>query len=235
MRARPVAAIRNTFLAGLLVVIPLAVTAYLTVWLFRATTDVMPWVIERLSDGEGRAVLRELLGRPAAEFALRTLSLFFFFAAICAIGVIARNVVGRRILRLLESIISRVPMVGAIHSTVKQIGHAIFNSANTDVFRKVVLIEYPRPDCYAIGFLTSDAHRELNIKSGRDLVGVFLPTTPNPTSGYLLFLPREDVMVLNVTITQAMRMIISGNVVKPDSEEEDQSAAKSAPAAEPIS
>jgi uncharacterized membrane protein len=109
----------------------------------------------------------------------------------------------------------KVPCVGVVYRTVKQIVDT-FSQENRAVFQEVVLIEYPRPNCYALGFLTNNARGEVEEKTGKSLANVFLPTTPNPTSGYLLMLPREDVQSLEMSVGEGMKMIISGGAVIPE-------------------
>jgi uncharacterized membrane protein len=94
-------------------------------------------------------------------------------------------------------------------------GHAILRGGGAGMFQKTVMLEYPRKGCYVIAFLTSTGAKELTARTGQDLVAVFVPTTPNPTSGFLLLLPRDEVMILDMTVMEGMRMVISGGAVTP--------------------
>lgn len=201
-----VAHFRNTFLAGLLTLVPIAVTIYVANWIFYLLTGHTAELLKRF----GYPILE-----TAPDFVVRLFGLLLTVALIWLVGLIARNMLGHRIIRFVEDILERVPMMGTVYSTVKQIGQALLSGPDTAMFRKVALIEYPKKDCYALGFLTADAYHECNEGTGRDLVSIFLPTTPNPTSGYLLFVPREKVVVMGMSVPEAMRLIISGGVVKP--------------------
>ncbi|MFW5803559.1 MAG: DUF502 domain-containing protein [Verrucomicrobiota bacterium] len=197
---------RNTFLAGLLTLVPIAVTLYVANWIFNLLTGRTARLLKRLG--------YELFD-IAPEFAIRLLALVLSVAIIWLVGLVARNVAGKRIILFAEDIFRRLPMLGSVHATVKQIGQALFSSPDTAMFRKVALIEYPKEDSYALGFVTADAYAECNDAVGEDLVSIFLPTTPNPTSGYLLFIPREKVSILKLSVGEAMRLIISAGAVKP--------------------
>lgn len=197
---------RNTFLAGLLTLVPIGVTIYVANWIFNLLT------------GKTTTLLKQLgyeLFEIAPEFLVRLAALLLTIAIIWLVGLVTRNVVGKRILLLAEDTFERVPMLGSVYTTVKQIGQALFSSPDTAMFRKVALIEYPKENSYALGFITADAYAECNDATGEDLVSIFLPTTPNPTSGYLLFIPRERVTVLKLSVPEAMRLIISAGAVKP--------------------
>ena len=116
---------------------------------------------------------------------------------------------------MLEKLLLRLPMVRTIYSTIQQIGRALIQGGGTGMFRQVVQIEYPKEGCYVLGFLTAEAAAECKAKSKRDLISIFVPTTPNPTSGFLLFVPREDVLFLEMTVVEGMRLVISGGAVAP--------------------
>ncbi|NBB80569.1 MAG: DUF502 domain-containing protein, partial [Verrucomicrobia bacterium] len=133
------------------------------------------------------------------------------------LGFGSRFVLGRLLLNGLERLLDRVPFINTVYRTVKQIVDT-FSQQKKAVFQEVVLIEYPRKRSYAIGFLTSTAKGETQDVTGQHIVNVFVPTTPNPTSGFLLMLPDEDVTRLQMTITEGMKLVISGGAVVPDHE-----------------
>lgn len=203
--------IRNTFIAGLLTLVPISVTLFLVVWFFDLLTGRIPMFLDLLPHSR----LKEVVDNRIISFFLRVISLGLLLFCIWLMGLIARNVAGRRLIQSIERLLLKLPMVRTIYSTVQQIGQAVFNGTNTGMFRKVVLIEYPRKNVYAIGFVTATEYTECSFRAGCDLVAVFLPTTPNPTSGFLLFVPAEDVLALEMSVTDAMRLIISGGVVRP--------------------
>jgi uncharacterized membrane protein len=205
---------RNVFFAGLLTTVPIVASVGIIGWIFNLLTGQIPRVLNDLPI----PLLHDLLQNRFATFGIRILSLMLIVFAIYLVGLFARNVIGRRLIDLLEEIFRRLPMVGGIHSTVKQMGSALLNGGGTGMFRQVALLEYPKEECYAIGFVTAVAPVECSERKGTDLVSVFLPTTPNPTSGYLLLLPRHKVTILQMSVAEGMRLIISGGVVKPSSD-----------------
>lgn len=203
---------RNTFLSGLLVIAPIFVTVAITVWLFNKLTAIIPEMLKKWSP-----FLDELLDQSQiAELSIQMVGLLIIIAGIFLIGLIAKNVVGRKLLGTMENLLMRIPMISSVYSTIRQIGHAILNSSEAEgMFRKVILFEYPKKDCWALGFLTATGAEECKQKTGNDLLSVFVPTTPNPTSGFMLMLPRDTIIPLEMSVTEAMRLIISGGAIRP--------------------
>jgi len=152
---------------------------------------------------------------PAVKFALETISVFVVFLLITLLGYGSRFVLGRIILGGLERLLDRVPFINTVYGTVKQIVDT-FSQQKKAVFQEVVLIEYPRKRCYVLGFLTSTAKGETQACTGEHIVNIFVPTTPNPTSGFLLMLPEEDITRLQMSIAEGMKLIISGGAVVPN-------------------
>jgi len=136
------------------------------------------------------------------------------FLAITLLGYLSRYFVGKWLLSVAENMLDKVPFINTVYKTVKQIVET-FSSQQKAVFRKAVLIEYPRKGIWAIGFLTSETQGEAQIKTDRKLRNIFVPTTPNPTSGFLLMIPVEEVYELEMTIGDGMKLIISGGAVAP--------------------
>lgn len=129
-------------------------------------------------------------------------------------GLIASNVFGRYLLGLGDDALERIPLVRSIYTTVRQISDTMF-SKKGKAFRKVVLIRYPQRDTWSLAFLTSDSLGEVEAKAPRQLISVFIPTTPNPTSGFLILVPPEDVIELEMTVDEAFKMIVSLGVIAP--------------------
>jgi uncharacterized membrane protein len=202
--------VRNLILAGLLVTVPIGITVAVTVWVFQRLTGLLPALLRRADF----PFADELLRNDVSQFGVRLLSLVVLLLALLIAGAIARNVVGRRIIALLEQLILKIPMVSSVYSTVQQIGASLLSS-DSGMFRRVVLVEYPREGCYVIGFVTADACEECDDRLAADLVSVFVPTTPNPTSGFLLMVARRELVFLDMNVTDAMRLVISGGVVRP--------------------
>jgi uncharacterized membrane protein len=135
-------------------------------------------------------------------------------AVLLATGILAANFLGKRLVTTYESLLARIPLVRSVYSAVKQIAEVVFSDSDSS-FTRVLLIEYPRKELYCIAFQTSENARELQARTGEPIVTVFLPTTPNPTSGFILFVPRRDTIVLDMSVEEALKMIVSLGVVVP--------------------
>ena len=200
--------LRNAFITGIVVILPLGATIiviqFLLVKLGNPASQFFFWYL----DSEWRSL-------PAVKFALETISVFVVFLLITLLGYGSRFVLGRIILGGLERLLDRVPFINTVYGTVKQIVDT-FSKQKKAVFQEVVLIEYPRKRCYVLGFLTSTAKGETQACTGEHIVNIFVPTTPNPTSGFLLMLPEEDITRLQMSIAEGMKLIISGGAVVPN-------------------
>jgi uncharacterized membrane protein len=143
------------------------------------------------------------------------------FGAIVAIivllitGFLGANLLGRRLVHTYERILERIPLVRSVYGSIKHFAEIIFSEEGTS-FKKVLMIEYPRKGLYSLCFLTSDKPKEVQHRTGEQVVTVFLPTTPNPTSGFMLFVPRNEIVELDMAIDDALKLIISLGVVVPD-------------------
>ena len=224
---RPVTAFRNNFLAGLVVVVPIAITIWL-IWTFVGWIDswVMPFVpnyyhpdviIERWFGQSGWFIA--LFGEDV-HVNVRGVGVVFFLIFTSIVGLIAKGVIGRSFLAWGEGLVDRMPVVRSLYSGVKQIAETVFAQQESK-FDKACLIEYPRKGLWAIAFISTSAKGEIDEKIPVDerLVSVFLPTTPNPTSGFLLFVPRHSVVELDMTIEDAAKLIISAGLVYPNGKE----------------
>lgn len=200
--------IRNAFFTGIIVVLPLGVTLI-----------VISFLLERIGTPASNFFFwfldREWRGLPAIELLLKSISLLVVFSIITLLGYSSRLFLGKWIFHRMERLLDRVPFINTVYRTVKQIVDT-FSQQQNAVFQRVVLIEYPRVGCYVIGFLTGDSKGEVQDATGSHLVNVFIPTTPNPTSGFLLMLPEQDIHPLKMSITDGMKLIISGGAVVPD-------------------
>ncbi len=134
--------------------------------------------------------------------------------AIIATGAIARNYFGRKIVIFGDKIVERIPLINRVYGAIKQISQAFFSSKR-EVFKKPILFEYPRKGIYSIGFYTQDTRGPVQEVLDTDMVSIFLPTTPNPTSGVLLFVPKSEVYDLDLTIEEALKLVISGGAIIP--------------------
>jgi uncharacterized membrane protein len=196
--------LRTDFLTGLVVVLPMFLTFYL-VWATIGFVDakIIP-LIPRAYNPEN-VFGRNIFG----------LGLLVFVSFTTLIGALAKGFLGRRILQFGEQIVERTPVVRSIYNGLKQIVETIFNQSGTS-FQQACLIEYPRRGLWAVAFVATDTRGEIPGKVGEpDLISVFLPTTPNPTSGFLLFVPRRDVRLLDMSLEEAAKLIISAGLVTP--------------------
>ena len=200
--------IRQYFLAGLLVLTPLVLTIYV-VW------QLFFWIDGLLNEYVTRAIFRGLKIPPPFD-QIPGLGLLALLSLILFVGFVARNYFGRQLINIGEQILQKIPVVKQIYNAFQQISQA-FLSDKSEVFKKAALFEYPRRGIYCIGFITQDTKGTIQETIGKkdDVYSIFLPTTPNPTSGFLLFLPKKDVKVLNITVEEALKLVISGGAIVP--------------------
>ena len=186
---------RKHFLTGLLAITPLAVTAWI-LWKFYEliSATVRPW-IQRIP----------YLSENYPEYYLTLVGVLVFFLLISLMGMFTRNLIGVAFFRLVERIIERIPVVKSVFGASKQIA-AVFLQDRRTAFQKVVLFEYPRRGIFSMGFVTREDIAD-------DQVAVFLPTTPNPTSGFMLLMPRKELSVLAIPVEEAIRLIVSGGSI----------------------
>jgi uncharacterized membrane protein len=214
-------ALRRNIGAGLLVFVPLALTIWLVrvvwVWLDSPIRSVFT---QPKPDATGvlaalARLIRNIFGDTLTFLDRPGVGLLALVALIYIVGFLTRTFVGGKLVVLGEAILRRVPLVRSIYTGTKQILDAILTGSERH-FDEVVLIEYPRRGLYAIGFVTSPARGEVQTHMTGETVNVFLPTTPNPTSGYLLVIPREDMTILDMSVEDAVKLIISGGIVAPE-------------------
>jgi len=205
---------RNSFITGIVLLIPLA-----------ATYIVVNFLIERVGDPASRIFFWfldvSIRSNTWVSIGLSIVSLLVVVVLITLLGILSHYLIGRIIINICEKVVDRLPFVNTVYRTVKQIVNT-FSEQQKTVFQQVVLIEYPRKGSWVLGFHTSDTKGEIQHKTGRHLVNVFVPTTPNPTSGFLLMIPKEDVTLLDMTIGEGMKVIISGGAVTPLYQKEEE-------------
>nr|WP_110813314.1 DUF502 domain-containing protein [Pseudoroseicyclus aestuarii] len=205
MRRRgPLTWLRNNFIAGVVVIAPIGLTVWL-IWTVIGWIDgwVLPFVPDRFNP-------EDYIG-----INLRGVGVIFFLVFTVLAGWVAKGLVGRSLLRLGEGLIARMPVVRSVYSGLKQIAETVFAQTESS-FDRACLIEYPRRGAWALGFVSTDAKGEIARRLGPgEVVAVFLPTTPNPTSGFLLYLPIEDVRELDMSVEDAAKLVISAGLVTP--------------------
>ena len=196
--------LRNAFLSGLLLLAPLAVT----VWVFGRIFDLV--------GGSFRPLFEPYLPKSLQSLALiwDAIATVVVLLMITGLGYLSRYVFGQYFGGLAERFIQSIPGVNAVYNTVKQLVDT-FSTQNRHLFSRVVLVEFPHKGVYTIGFLTSKVRSDLQAKFTDELWSVFVPTTPNPTSGFLLMLPKRDIIELEMSVGEGMKMVISGGTVVP--------------------
>lgn len=194
--------IRSYLLAGLVVWLPILVTFVV----LRFIVDLLDQTMALLPDAYQP---EQLIG-----IHLPGLGVLLSLMLLIVTGLIATNFLGQRLVSWSESILERIPLVRSIYNATKQVINAIF-ATNSQAFRKVLLVEYPRKGMWSLAFQTGITTEEVNRHTGSEMVSIFIPTTPNPTSGFLMVVPREDVIELSMTIDEALKFIISLGVMQP--------------------
>lgn len=204
------ARLRTYFLTGVIVSAPIAITIFL-VWNFITYLDYYV----------GSIVPYRYNPEAYLPFGIPGVGLVIMLAFLTLVGFVTAGFAGRTLVRTGERLLSRMPIVRSVYGTLKQIFETVLNQSSRS-FREVVLIEYPRRGIGAIGFVTGPTRGEVQDRTDEDLVNIFLPTTPNPTSGFLLFVPRKDLIQLNMTVEEGIKLVISGGIVTPSAQEEEQ-------------
>ncbi len=202
--------VRAYFLTGLVVAAPITITIFLT---YTFITVVDDWVDKILPDRYNPSTY--------IPFTVPGLGVVIVFLVLVLLGAFTANVFGRTLIRIGESLLNTMPVVRSVYMTLKQIFETVV-SQNAQSFKQVALVEYPRRGIWAIAFVTTSTKGEIANKveeRGQDeLVSLFLPTTPNPTSGFLLFAPRRDLILLDMSVEDGAKLVISGGLVSPDVE-----------------
>jgi uncharacterized membrane protein len=200
-------ALRRYLLAGVLIWVPLAITALII--------ELMVNMIYGLLNHLPPALRPETffgMHIPAAGLLVAALVVF---AVVVVTGVVATNLFGRQLVHLGERLLGRIPLVRGVYGAVKQVTETLFSSSGKS-FRKVVMVQYPHAHSWTLAFLTGDGTAEINAKTGHEIVNVFVPTTPNPTSGFFLMVPRTEMIELDMNVDDGLKMLLSVGVVTPN-------------------
>ena len=199
--------LRRYLMAGLLVWVPLGVTLLIVAFLvdlMDQTLLLLPEVIQP----------ENLLG-----FRIPGLGLVLTAIVVLVTGMVVTNLFGKQLFTIGERILQRIPLVRSIYASVKQVAESMFSSGKS--FRKVVLVEYPRQGMWSLAFQTGTGASEISSKTGQEIVNIFIHTTPNPTSGFFLMVPRDDVIELDMSVDQGLKMLLSVGVVVPDNKKDE--------------
>ncbi|USX15075.1 DUF502 domain-containing protein [Oxalobacteraceae bacterium OTU3CAMAD1] len=195
---------RKYFITGLLILVPLAITAWVLSLVINTMDQSLLFVPERWQP-------HTLIG-----FDIPGLGTLLTIVIVFLTGLLTNNLVGNYVVRMWEKLLKRIPLVNSLYSSVKQVSDTLFSSSG-NAFRKAVLIPYPHQNSYTIAFLTGTPGGDVKNHLVGDYVSVYVPTTPNPTSGFFLMLARKDVVELDMTVDAALKYIVSMGVVAPDS------------------
>ena len=196
--------LRTYFLAGILITAPISITFYLA-WLFINFVDskVTPLIPIKYNP------------ETYLPFGTPGLGLVIVFAVLTLTGALTAGFVGRLYLRTTERLLNRMPVIRGFYSAIKQILETVL-AQKSNAFREAVLVEYPRRGIWAIAFITGRTQGEVQNLMEEDCINIFLPTTPNPTSGFLLFVPKKELTPLSMSVEEALKMVISGGIVTPE-------------------
>jgi uncharacterized membrane protein len=192
------AKIRNNFIAGVVVLIPIGITIYLTLFIVSISSKILP---------------KEINPNHYLPYNIPGVEIIITLILITVIGWLSLSFIGKRMLSLLNSILKRIPILRTIYSALGQMTETF---TKTDNKKNVVLVEYPRKGSWAVGFATRENSGEISDKLKKSLINVFVPTTPNPTSGFLLMYPKEDVIYLDLSFEEASKFIVSAGTSNPD-------------------
>ena len=192
------AGIRNNFIAGVVVLIPIGITLYLTLFIIKVSSKILP---------------KEINPNYYLPYNIPGLEILISVIVITFIGWLSLSFLGKRLFDFFENVLNKIPILRTIYSAVGQLTETF--AKNKSDTKSVVLIEYPRKGTWAVGFATKENTGEIKNKIGEELINVFVPTTPNPTSGFLLMFPKKDVIFLDISFEQASKFIVSAGSTDP--------------------
>ncbi len=220
-RSRWASGLRTSFVTGLVVILPL----FITVLLLRIVVGYLRSALHGTFHQIFKLVAGPELASSPYYSAVETVLLFaiglpIVLLFILFVGWLARQYIGQRLLRFGEDLLKRIPLIGGVYDAVKQLVNTIFMQGST-AYRSVVLVEYPRPGVWVLGFLTARSEGEVQKRTSQPMQGVFIPTTPNPTSGFLVYVPDGELIHLDMSVEDGVKLVISGGVVEPKYEPDD--------------
>jgi len=193
------AAFRNNFIAGVVVLIPIGITVYLSIFIIKISSKILP---------------KEINPNNYLPYQIMGIEILIAIFLITLIGWISLSFVGKKLLSWVDEIFKKIPILRTIYSAVGQMTSTLTQSK--DNRKSVVLVQYPKEGTWAVGFVTQENKGEISEKTQKELVNVFLPTTPNPTSGFLLMYEKKDVIFLDITFEQASKFIVSAGTSNPE-------------------
>ena len=189
---------RNYFIAGIVVLIPIGVTLYLTLFLISISSKILP---------------KEINPNHYLPYNIPGVEIIISVILITFIGWLSLSIIGKTLIKLFENVLNRIPILRTIYSAIGQMTDSFKKGENNK--KNVVLVEYPRKGTWAVGFATNDNFGEISDKTKKNLVNVFVPTTPNPTSGFLLMFPKDEIIYLDMNFEEASKFIVSAGTSNP--------------------
>lgn len=198
--------LRNTLLLGILTTLPIVITYFFLSFIFKKVTGFLIPLIDFVTFK---------LGITLTIFAKQALSLVVLIFLLFIVGIIAKNYFGKKIISFFEYLLVKIPLVKGIYSSIRQVVETFKISGGTN-FKKVVLLEYPMQNKYSMGFVTKETSEFLNNKINNESYNIFVPTTPNPTSGFILVVPKTEVIELDITVDEGIRFVISAGLISPE-------------------
>ncbi len=190
--------LRNAFIAGIVVLVPIGFTLYLTLFLIKISSKLIP---------------NEINPNNYLPFSIPGLEILLSVIFITFVGGISLSFFGKKILNLINDLFKRIPILRTIYSAIGQMTESFTNKSDNK--KSVVLVEYPKKGSWAVGFATKENKGEISKKTNKELINVFVPTTPNPTSGFLLMFPKDEVIFLDMTFEEASKFIVSAGTSDP--------------------
>ena len=190
--------LRNAFIAGIVVLVPIGFTLYLTLFLIKISSNLIP---------------TEINPNNYLPFSIPGLEILLSVIFITIVGGISLSFFGKKVLSLINDLFKRIPILRTIYSAIGQMTESFTNKSDNK--KSVVLIEYPKKGAWAVGFATKENKGEISKKTNKELINVFVPTTPNPTSGFLLMFPKDEVIYLDMTFEEASKFIVSAGTSDP--------------------
>jgi uncharacterized membrane protein len=191
---------KNYFIAGLIAILPLWISYYILLAVFNVAASLL------------KPFLRLIPFLAATPVLLDVLSFVGTIVFVISLGVVITNVFGQQMFSMFERRITKIPFLSGIYGAIRKLTDMFSQSAGSKNFQRVVLVEFPKPGSFIMGFLTSEGNEEFNQKTQNEMVTVFTPTAPNPTSGFLFVVPKTATIPLNISVEEAIKMLVSGGV-----------------------
>ncbi len=202
---------RANFFTGLAIVLPAVISIAVVVWLFGTVANITDTLLIFMP----KEWTHKDNGAGPMHWYWSLCALLLAVLLIGLVGGLARYYFGKKLIELVDLALLRVPLLNKIYSAIKQVNEA-FSPSNKSSFKQVVLVEFPRPGSYSVGFLTGEDHKEVQQKTREHVLSVFVPTTPNPTSGFLVLVPEHEITKLDMSVAEGIKFIISLGAIAPD-------------------